>query len=390
MHLSEGEIQAYYDAELSSEKREKVRLHLESCPKCSNRAEVIKNRLQRVKAQFASLEPTPSQTPSSTSHAHARLNAQLRNLEKENIFMRNNLIPRLPKAAWGALAIVTILAISLTFPSVRAFANSFLGLFRVEQIQVIEFDADKVSEQMGSSSQLEQILGENVQFEELGEHQEVGSAAEASELAGFAVRLPSSMDSEMKLTLQPGANMTFNADIDLIQTVLDEIGRSDIQLPPGIDGAQVELDIPASVTAQYGQCDFEELPKPEDGEHPMKDADWEMTCTSFMQVPSPTISAPPGLDIAKIGEAYLQVLGMSQEEAESFSQNVDWTTTFIVPIPQYSADYEEVTVDGVTGTYIQNKYDSWYALLWVKDGIVHSLSGPGGKAEALGIAKSLK
>jgi hypothetical protein len=390
MHLSEGEIQAYFDAELSSEAHEKAALHIESCPKCSGRAEIIRNRMQRVQAQFASLEPTPSQAPSSTSHAHARLNAQIRNSEKENMFMRKNLIPRLPKAAWGALAIVTILAVSLTFPSVRALANSFLGLFRVEQIQVIEFDADKVSEQMESSSQLEQILGDNVQFEELGEPQEVASAAEASDLAGFEVRLPEDMDSEMALTLQPGANMTFNADIDLIQTVLDEIGRSDIQLPPGIDGAQVELDIPASVTAQYGQCDFEELPKPEDGEHPIKDAGREMNCTSFMQVPSPTISAPPGLDIAKIGEAYLQLLGMSQEEAESFSQNVDWTTTFIVPIPQYYADYEEVTVDGVTGTYIQNKYASWYVLLWVKDGIVHSLSGPENKAEALSIANSLK
>ena len=390
MHLSEGEIQAYYDAELNSEAREEIRLHLESCPKCSNRAEIISNRMQRVKAQFASLKPTPYQAPSSTSHAHTRLNARLRNLEKENIFMRNNLIPRLPKTAWGALAIVTILAISLTFPSVRALANSFLGLFRVEQIRVIEFDADKVSEQMESSSQLEQILGENVQFEELGEPQEAGSVAEASDFAGFAVRLPEDMDSEMKLTIQPGANMTFNADIDLIQTVLDEIGRSDIQLPPGIDGAQVELEIPSSVTAQYGQCDFEELPMPEDGEHPVEAAGLERNCTSFMQVPSPTISAPPGLDIAKIGEAYLQVLGMSQEEAERFSQNVDWTTTFIVPIPQYSAEYEEVSVDGVTGTYIQRKYGSWYVLLWVKDGIVHSLSGPGSKAEALSIANSLK
>ena len=67
-----------------------------------------------------------------------------------------------------------------------------------------------------------------------------------------------------------------------------------------------------------------------------------------------------------------------------------WTTTFIVPIPQYSAEYEEVSVDGVTGTYIQRKYGSWYVLLWVKDGIVHSLSGPGSKAEALSIANSLK
>lgn len=303
--------------------------------------------------------------------------------------MLKKLTPRLPNAAWGALAIIAILAVSLTFPSVRALANSFLGLFRVEQIRVIQFDSEEISEQLGSSSQLEQILGENIQFEEFGKPQVVESIEQASQLAGFTVRAPSGLNEEPKLTVQPGANMTFNANMDLIQTVLDEIGRSDIQLPAGLDGAQIKLDIPIGVTAQYGACDVKEMPNPEDEEFQAYKVQ-EYDCTTLIQVPSPTISAPPGLDISIIGEAYLQVLGMSREEAARFSQNVDWTTTFIVPIPQYYAENEDVTVDGVTGAYIQNKYTSKYVLLWVKEGIVHSLSGSGNKAQAVEIANSLK
>jgi hypothetical protein len=105
----------------------------------------------------------------------------------------------------------------------------------------------------------------------------------------------------------------------------------------------------------------------------------------------PTISAPPDLDVAQIGESFLEIIGMSPQEAALFSQTVDWTTTLIIPIPRYSTTYQEVTVDGVTGTLIlQKDYVPKYMLLWVKDGIVYSLSGPGDRSIALSIAATLK
>ena len=397
MHLNEGEIRAFFDNELSAEKSKKIESHLESCSKCQLKAEYIQSRSQRVRNQFESLEAAASQVSSSKVAAQAKLAKRLLNLEKENNDMWKNLFLRLPRSAWVTLTIIAVLAISLTFPSVRAAANSFLGLFRVEHIQVVQFDTDKVSEKLSSSSQLEQILGDNIQLKELGEPEEVISAEQASDMVGFPVRTLNDKSGASKIIVQPGATMEVNADIDLIQTVLFEIGHADIKLPSELDGASIKLEIPAGVTAQYGLCEHEDIeygsttyPDPEDDESQMKSSGGESNCTTLIQVPSPTISAPPGLDISLIGEAYLQVLGMSQEEAAHFSQNVDWTTTFIIPIPQYYADYEDVVVDGVTGTLIQDKYYSTYILLWVKDGIVHSLSGEGNKAQALGIANELK
>jgi hypothetical protein len=51
-----------------------------------------------------------------------------------------------------------------------------------------------------------------------------------------------------------------------------------------------------------------------------------------------------------------------------------------------------VQVDGVTGTLIEYyRYgDQAYMLVWVKDGIVYALSGPGEADQALQIAASLK
>jgi hypothetical protein len=116
-------------------------------------------------------------------------------------------------------------------------------------------------------------------------------------------------------------------------------------------------------------------------------------CTRLVQLASPSINAPEGLDIARLGEVFLQLLGMDPDEAARFSQTVDWTTTLVVPIPRYETSYQEVQVDGVQGWFIEEAYsrsDEKYMLVWIKDGVVYALSGPGDQATALAIASSLK
>ena len=56
-------------------------------------------------------------------------------------------------------------------------------------------------------------------------------------------------------------------------------------------------------------------------------------CTEYAQVPAPRASTPPELDLDQLGRAYLQLLGMSAQEAERFSQRVNWATTLVVPLP---------------------------------------------------------
>ena len=91
-----------------------------------------------------------------------------------------------------------------------------------------------------------------------------------------------------------------------------------------------------------------------------------------------------------IGEAYLQILGLTTEEAERMARNVDWTTTFVIPIPHYGVDYQDVQVDGVTGTLIVQRYREEFVLMWVKDGVLYAISGPGEAQAALEIAESIE
>jgi hypothetical protein len=177
--------------------------------------------------------------------------------------------------------------------------------------------------------------------------------------------------------------------MELVKTVLQKIGQPDLKLPADLNGAKIELDVPASVIAQYGDCAPKQMP-PDEADNPRPVRIEPFNCTTLVQLPSPTISAPPGLDMTAIGEAYLQILGMSKEEAQSFASNVDWTTTFVVPIPQRSTEYQDVQVDGVTGTLVWQAYQDEYVLMWVKDGLLYALSGPGDAKTALELAESIK
>jgi hypothetical protein len=155
----------------------------------------------------------------------------------------------------------------------------------------------------------------------------------------------------------------------------------------------VTVGFSTGVLAQWGECEASPVAYRESGYDPDSQAIPQLAkCTSLMEMPSPTIQAPAGLNVEQIGEAFLQVMGMNKEEAAQFAKNVDWTTTLVVPIPRYETTYREVPVDGVSGTLIQraNGLPRQYMLVWVKDGILYALTGPGDTSTALRIAEAMQ
>jgi hypothetical protein len=302
--------------------------------------------------------------------------------------MRQKIFSRQYRFAWAAVGVLAILAIALLFPSVRAVANSFLGLFRVQQITLIPVDSGDMPDRLAASKQLESLMSDEANFEDVGEYQVVQDAAQASELAGIPVRLPADLGQPAQIEVQPGGKMSMTIDLPRIQAVLEEIGRSDIQLPPEIDGAQVSVEIPVAVQASFGDCNYEA------GEFdPDQSPQLPRDCTTLLQAASPEINAPPGLDIARLGQAFLEVMGMPPEKAAEFSQSVDWSNTLVIPVPRNIGSFKEVTVDGVPGKLVWDRYqpdEPQYMLMWVKDGVVYGLSGQGEKEEALQIANSLQ
>jgi hypothetical protein len=174
------------------------------------------------------------------------------------------------------------------------------------------------------------------------------------------------------------------------EALLKEAGRGDLNLPDSIDGAEISVDIPAGVSIAYGTCPTSNDYDPD--EHGSRGRRYP-DCVIFAQIPSPTVTAPPSVDVPQLAQIALEFTGMSSEQAKSFTETVDWTSTLVIPIPKNAATYEQVSVDGVTGTLIQRPSDDApeYALLWVKDGIIYTIGGLGSNSQqAIDMANSLR
>lgn len=386
MHLKDGQLRAYLDQELG----EQESAHLQECSQCQIRLSDIADRSRLINHSLSSLDPSSQTGIISNQVGRARLESYITRKESQNMFKK--LFSRKNRPIWVGISLVAILALAMAFAPVRVIANSFLGLFRVEQVTVVQLNPEDLPEGFESSANLETIFVEDVQVAGEGEPQTVANAEEASAFAGIPVRLPTEVDGELKLEVKSPMQMTFTVNPSHIQALLDELGRTDIKLPGGIDGAEVTVDLPAIVSATYGDCNLPAEGRQEGFDPDDPSAYPSLHCVNLIQMASPTISAPPGVDLQQIGQAYLELLGMETADAAHFSENIDWSTTLVIPLPTYNSEYMEVSVDGVKGTLIRSygEGSSNFTLLWVSNGIVYALNGNGGASTALAIANSIK
>ena len=388
-HLTKNTLRTYLDHELADAEQALVQDHLAACAACRAELAALETQAANVKAHLAALAPGGAEAPRAASVALA----QFKRKEKSTMFQ--SLFSRRMRPAWAAVTLVAVLAIALSFAPVRALASSFLGLFRVQQVTVLPVDTTSLKALTGHSpltADIGQMFSDSVKVTRAAQDpKEASSAAEASQLAGFNVRLPAGQSAAPQLIVDSGMAFQFKIDRAQAQALIDESGRKDLQLPASVDGAVVGVDVPASVSAGYGTCP--KPTKPGDPERRGSAGRLYADCVMFVQMPSPTVSTPPDLDLAQLAELGLQFSGMTAQQAHEYSQTVDWTSTLVIPIPQNGATYQQVPVDGVTGYLIQRPADDApeYALVWAKDGMVYAIGGLGAdSAKALALANALK
>jgi hypothetical protein len=386
-HLTNGQLRAHLDGQTDAT------AHLAQCAECRARLTDIEARAARVGAHLNALAPLPREASRSTPTAYVQFIAR----RKEENSMLKKLFSRQFRPLWAGLTMVAVLAVALSFAPVRAWAGQFLGLFRVQQIAILPIDTTGLSaltNDQALGSRIGQLFADSATVTRAAEKpQTVASVEEASQLAGFAVRSPDVAPSQ--IMVQSGTAFEFVVNRDRAQAILNDAGRSDLQLPRSLEGAHIAVDIPAAVTLGYGSC-----PSPasedEKGEGQHDRIPWAQLrkCVLFVQVPSPTVSTPPDVDMAQLAELGLQFTGMSAEEAHQLSQTVDWTSTLVVPLPQDAAEYIEVQVDGVSGYLLSSPSDEGrpasYTILWTRDGIIYALSGFDDAEVGLSMANGLK
>lgn len=383
-HLSDGELRASLDGEVNLEARE----HLRSCDKCQARLEPIRRQADAVAQNLAFLGRASVLSVPPVSRSLARLN-QIALEKKERTMLKRLIGSRLVQSA---AVVVLALTVIISVPATRALADHLLNLFRIEQVTVLPIDFSGLQSLTGNSAlgkQISQLVSDSTTvLRKPGNPVAVSSAAEASQKAGFDVRLPSTAASS-RLTVTDGAAFKFSIDRAKAQGLLDEAGRTDLVLPPDIDGAIVSVNIPASVRADYGTC-----PDPStagDSQLGTPGRNYP-DCIILFEAPSPSVDAPANVNIAQLAQIGLEFTGMTSEQAAAFTSSVDWTSTLVVPIPKNAATYRQLTIDGVTGTLIQRPADDapQYVLIWVKNGIVYAIGGLGADSQqAIDMANSL-
>ena len=383
-HLTDGELRAALDEELDGPGSQ----HLHACVHCQARQQQLEQESQRTARLLGFLSAREEPVPA-VQRAWNRLNQQI--VTKKETSMLKKWFA-FPVVRFGTAAIM-ILALVLAFPGTRALAGEILNLFRVQQVTVVQVDFTGLEQLTGDGAlgnQFTELISNSVNMtDEPGEPVEAADAAQASELSGFNVRLPQSF-TPSQIYVTDSAAFSMTVDRAKAQALLDEAGRSDLVLPEAVDGADISVRIPSAVSAAYGTC-----PKPESDMSESEDLERNYRdCVILAQIPSPSVNAPASLDINQLARVGLEFTGMTAEEAIAFTSTVDWTSTLVVPIPSNAATYEQVSVDGVTGTLIRRESregePTTFALLWVKDGIIYAISGRGAGAEqALEMANSL-
>jgi hypothetical protein len=382
-HLTDGELRSALDGELDAASLE----HLEACADCLARRSSLQSEIETTSSRLAFLARDARQVPGHQK-AWALLSQRILINKETSMFKRLFAFPAIRFAA----AALVILALVLAFPTTRALAGQLLDLFRVQQVAVVPIDFTGLEQLTGDGelgSQFTNVISNSVNVtSEPGEATPAADAAEASQLAGFTVRQPEG-EGPSQIYVTDGGAFTMTIDRQKAQGLLDEAGRSDLILPESVDGAEISVTVPPAVSLAYGDC-----PKPEADVEEAEGQKSYPDCVIFAQIPSPSVSAPANLDIDKLAQVGLEFTGMTAEEAAAFTSTIDWTSTLVVPIPRNTASYEQVSVDGVTGTLIQHASrdgePSTFALLWVKDGVVYAISAQGGSSkQAIEMANSL-
>ncbi len=403
-HLTEATLRAYLDNEVDASQRARAETHLDACADCRALLDALQIRSAQVNVKLSALAPRVAENPRLARMAYAHFTARRNAVSrKDNVTMFRSLFAPRFRPLWIALASIVIAIIALSFQPVRAWAGQFLGLFRAQEVTVMPIDPTTFSQLTGNTAltkQIEQVLSASITFSKKpSQPRVVSNLADASQLAGFAVRLPTNRADTPRLTVQGGSAFEYVIDRARTQVILNEMGRGDLQLPASVDGAKITVAIPAGVTAAYGDCPLTEEQaldaKKQDKQNLRTGSPGRLysNCVMLAQIPSPTVDTPPNLDIQQLAEIGLQFTGMNAKQAHDYASAVDWTSTLIVPIPRNGANYQRVNVDGVTGYMIQRPLDDApeYTLIWVKSGIIYAIGGLGnGSSTAIEMANALK
>ena len=235
--------------------------------------------------------------------------------------------------ALGAFAGLLALALLFSIPAVRASAQAFLDLFRVRNFAAVTVDEARLAQLRGQQMDIESILGKPEIVRDPGPLRVYTNARDAAAATGYPVREALGVGGFAPDTtyVLGESQARLRVDTSRLRAVLTALAIDDVQVPPGIEGAEVSVHIlPVAHTIYRNQ----------------------KQSVTLLQSPSPELGLPAGVDAAQLGQIGLRIVGLSPAEAKRFAQSIDWHSTMLVPVPSDASSFREVDVRGHKGLLV--------------------------------------
>ena len=287
-------------------------------------------------------------------------------------------LARLTPVLAPALALVAVASLFL-FPSVRASAQAFLDLFRIRTFTAVTVDAARMRQLESGNLDLKRLIGEKIQtVKDPGPPQVVASVQLAGASAGFLVKSPATLPAGLMadtVTVCGAAEAKVTIDTAQLQRVLETLDIRDLQIPAGIDGQSVSVKMSPVVEQRFRN---------------------DRRRARLVQARSPEIGLPAGLDLPKLGEIGLRILGLEPSEARRIAQSTDWRSTMLVPVPGDVGSFRQVDVKGqkallvsTVGKTSDGRSREGALLLWSDGDMVYALAGNLDNLDLMQMANSI-
>ena len=371
MKCDNGRLQAYLDDALATAERVALEEHLAACPACQEALAALRQQGRDLAHHMAAMDPQLQQDPD-VRRALARF------WSRATPAPATRQRPLRQHWRWAAATLVALALVVglLSIAPIRQAAAQFLGVFRVRQFTVIPVDLAHLERFEEVMVELGNVLNEATILREPGPAQEVADVGAASALAGFAVRTPAYLPGGAVLspfTVQSGPAVRVTVERERALMLLEAAGVGGVTLPEA-ETLSVTADLGPAVVQEYQLNGGNVL---------------------VLQTPSPSVTIPAGIEPTQVGQALLQFLGMPPDDARRLAQEIDWTSTLVIPLPTDLFQFREVSVDGVTGLLLESmardSAEPDGVVLWQAGGIVYAVAGRGVPAEQLlQVAESLR
>lgn len=378
-----GALRAYLDGELPEADMPAVAAHLEACDECRARLDELKALDMRVGQSFTDVA---SDAPAA-DEAFARLRSGLPDVSKRAVaptpIGRFTRVARSRRTSvGGAIAAALLLAILLV-PGVRAAASSLLQVFRAQSVVYVSVSPSRVQQLRSLNVDAHALfISEPTRIGAAPTAQQADSLRAASALAHFTAGtvtvFPSAPSSTTYSVMGPSAYQ-LQVNVKTVRQVLTTLGVTDVKIPDSLGAQPITVSLPASVQAQYSGNGY---------------------TATLVEGTSPTVNLPQDVDLANLGQAVLEVYGMSPTQAQALSKQIDWRSTLVFPFPTGTSQIQQVNVNGALGALLDASQDSSgergtrdFVVYWQKGDHFYILQCQGnaiGETAVLAMADSVK